>query len=259
MARGHRHAADHHHLHVPGDSPIHRLPAAPKLVGLVIVAAAVALTPRRAVGAFAVDAAVLLTVIVIARLPLRLVVARLAVITPFLAVAAIVPFVAEGGREVDVLGWSVSVDGLWAAWNIVAKAGLGATAGIVLSATTPIPDLLAGLGKLRVPPVLVAIVAFMFRYLDLLADQLRRMREAMVARCHDPRWLWQVKPIASSAGALFVRSYERGERVHQAMAARGYTGTMPSVAEQRAHPRDWLAALAPGTISVLALALAVVS
>jgi cobalt/nickel transport system permease protein len=91
--------------------------------------------------------------------------------------------------------------------------------------------------------VLISIVAFMIRYLDLLVAQLGRMRTAMVARAHDPRWLWQAKPIASSAGALFVRSYERGERVHQAMLARGYTGVMPDLVEQSRPRSDWWAAI----------------
>jgi len=116
---------------------------------------------------------------------------------------------------------------LWAGGAVAAKTVLGATASVVLASTTPVPDIIGGLGRLRVPAALIAIVAFMLRYVDLLADQLRRMRTAMVARCHDPRWLWQARPIATSLGTLFVRTYERGERVHQAMLARGFTGTLP--------------------------------
>ena len=81
-----------------------------------------------------------------------------------------------------------------------------------------------GLARLRVPPVFVSIMSFMVRYMELMADSLARMRTAMTARGYDPRWLWQAKPIASSAGALFVRSYERGERIHAAMVARGIRG-----------------------------------
>lgn len=247
----------HRHLHVLGDSVVHRLPAAAKLIGLVVFVVSVALTPRRAIPAFAMDAAVLVAVIVTARLGLRVVLGRLAVIAPFVVVAAVIPFVSEGGSRVDVAGLSLSVDGLWAAWNIVAKATLGAGAGIVVSATTPLPALVSGLGRLRLPPVLVMIVMFMFRYLDVVIEQLQRMRNAMIARGHDPRWLWQVRPIASSAGALFVRSYERGERVHQAMLARGYTGTMPVLDEGRSTRRQQLVAVVPGAIAGAALAIAV--
>jgi cobalt/nickel transport system permease protein len=259
MGGSHLQGTEGPQLHVPGHSPVHRLPAASKLVGLVTFAVAVALTPRRAIGAFVIDAALVIMVVLVARLHWRLVLARLAVITPFVLVAALIPFLAEGGDRIDLAGWSLSIDGLWAAWNIVAKASLGATASIIVSASTPIPDLIAGLGRLRLPWVLVAIISFMFRYLDLIADELRRMRRAMVARCHDPRWLWQVRPIAGSAGALFVRSYERGERVHQAMIARGYTGAMPALREQPTARWHQIAAVLPGTVAGVALAVAVIA
>ncbi|MGA1722441.1 MAG: cobalt ECF transporter T component CbiQ, partial [Ilumatobacteraceae bacterium] len=182
--------------------------------------------------------------------------ARLAVIIPFLTFAALVPFVA-GGEEVDVLGIGLSRDGLWGAWNVAAKASIGATASIILSATTSVPEILRALTRLRVPKVLVSIMAFMMRYLDLLVDQLGRMRTSMTARCHDPRWLWQAKPIASSAGALFVRSYERGERVHQAMLSRGFTGTMPDLEEQATPGGDWARAAVPPVAALTALLAAV--
>jgi cobalt/nickel transport system permease protein len=146
---------------------------------------------------------------------------------------------------------------MWATWNILAKAILGASASIIVAATTPIPDVLRGLSRLRFPSVVVAIIGFMFRYLDVLTDQLRRMRMAMTARGHDPRWLWQARPLASSVGVLFVRSYERGERIHGAMLARGYTGAMPTLDERVATRRDWVTAAAPATVALVTMAVAV--
>jgi cobalt/nickel transport system permease protein len=107
------------------------------------------------------------------------------------------------------------------------KALLGASVSILLTATTEIPDIIRGLSVLRVPPLFISITTFMIRYLELIVDELGRVRVAMASRGYDPRWISQARPIASSAGALFVRSYERGERVHAAMLARGYTGEMP--------------------------------
>jgi cobalt/nickel transport system permease protein len=216
-------------LHHDVASPIHRLPAAPKLAGLVAFVVVVALTPRRSVGLLAIDAAVLVGVVALARLPVLLVAARLAAIGPFVAFAVLLPLIGTG-EQTTVVGMEVSVDGLWAAWGIVAKAVLGATASIVVTATTPLPDLLRGLERLRVPRLVVAIVASMLRYLDLVVEDLGRSRRAMAARGHDPRWIWQVKPIASSLGARFVRTYERGERVHLAMVARGFDGSLPASA-----------------------------
>jgi len=253
---GGRHGS-HLHVHVPGQSTVHRLTPEAKIVGLVLFVVAVALTPQRALAVFAVDAAVLAAVIAASGLPVGVVARRLAVVAPFVAFAVAIPFVAQGDQT-EVLGVAVSIDGLWSACSILAKALLGATATLVVSATTPLPDLLAGMTRLKVPPVMVAIAAFMLRYIDVLLGQVRRMRDAMTARGHDPRWIWQARPMASSAGALFVRSYERGERVHHAMAARGYRGSMPDLEVHVAQARDWVVVTVPAAVAVLALLAALV-
>ena len=169
-----------------------------------------------------------------------------------MAFAFLFPFIGDG-ETISILEISLSIDGLWASWNVLAKATLGGAASIAVTATTPIPELLTGLSRLRVPAAVVAIIGFMFRYLDLMVDEFGRMRRAMAARAHNPQWLWQSRPLASSAGALFVRTYERGERVHDAMAARGFTGTMPTLSEGRTTRNDWLLAAIPAAVSVVGL------
>ena len=245
-------------LHVDADSVVHRLAAETKLVALIGFVIAVAATPRTEVVAFVVYFVSIWAVVFLARVPAAVVLRRLLVVVPFVIFALLIPFVG-GGEKTSVAGLSLSVDGLWATWNILAKASIGATASIVLSATTRVPDVLNGLTRLHVPRVLVAIIAFMMRYLDLLVQQLARMRTSMTARCHDPRWLWQVKPIASSAGALFVRSYERGERVHQAMLARGYTGAMPDLDRRSATGAEWFRAITLPAVAAVTLGVAVLA
>jgi cobalt/nickel transport system permease protein len=236
MGAGHAHP-----LYVHGHSRVHGLAPEVKVAAAFAFVFAVAVTPRVAVWAFAVHAALLAMIAALAGIGPRFVLARLLVITPFVAFAFAIPFVGTGER-VDVLGMSLSRDGVWAMWNVLAKAGLGATTSILLAATTEIPRMLTGMARLRVPPVLTMIASFMVRYLELLAGEMRRMRIAMASRGYAPRWLWQARPIAASAGALFIRSYERGERVHAAMLSRGYTGAMPEIDERRASARQWMAA-----------------
>lgn len=248
MGAGHAHA-----LYVHEHTALHRLAPEVKVAAAFLFVLGVALTPRRAIWAFAVDLGVLVLVVYLARLRPRFVLARATVIVPFLLLALTVPFVASGPR-VEVLGLSVSKEGLWGAWNIFAKASLGVTTSIILAGTTEISEILRGLSRLRVPVAFTAIAGFMVRYLEVIAGELRRMRVAMTARGYDPRWLWQVRPIAASAGALFIRSYERGERVHGAMAARGYNGVMPDLGHRRAGPAEWLKA-APVPVVALAGAL----
>ena len=236
MGAGHAHA-----LYVHEHSPVHRLAPEVKLVAAFVFVLAVAVTPRQAMWAFAVDFALAVVVIRLARLRAGFVVFRLAAIAPFLLFAFLIPFIATGDR-IEVLAVSVSADGLWAMWNVIAKATLGGLVSIVLAATTEVPDILRGLGRLRVPAVVTTIAMFMVRYLELVADELGRMRTSMTSRGYDPRWLSQAKPIANAAGSLFIRSYERGERVYDAMLARGYTGVMPALGHRHTHWQEWAGA-----------------
>jgi cobalt/nickel transport system permease protein len=223
----------HHRLYRPGDTLVHRLPPQCKLVAVVAFAMAVVATPRERFWAFGVYALLLGAVAVAARVPVAFVARRMVIEVPFV---------------------SLSVPGLWAAWNILAKATLGVAASILLAATTEPRMMLLGAERLRLPRLLVQIATFMLRYMDVIGDQMRRMRVARESRGFVARDLRQAPVLAKSAGALFIRSYERGERVHLAMLSRGYTGEMPSIRDLSASRRDWgAAALLPGLAFVAAL------
>jgi cobalt/nickel transport system permease protein len=111
-----------------------------------------------------------------------------------------------------------------------AKATTGAVGAVLLGATTSFPDILHGLERLRAPRLLVVIAGFMYRYVFVIADEARRMRAALAARAYRPRHLGQVAALGRMVTALFLRSYERGERVYLSMLARGWSGTMPRFA-----------------------------
>jgi cobalt/nickel transport system permease protein len=237
-----------------GGSPIHRLAPESKVAATFLFVLAVVSTPREAIWAFALDGLLIAIVAVVAGLRVADVLRRLVIEVPFLAFALFLPIVGQGER-VEVLGMSLSVAGLWGAWNIVVKGTLGVAASVVLASTTSVPELLRGLDRLHLPKVLTGIMGFMLRYSDVIVGEMHRMRVARIARGHDPRWIWQVKAVASSAGALFVRSFERGERVHLAMLARGYTGTLPVLGDETGAARSWPIALAlPAAATVIAMA-----
>jgi cobalt/nickel transport system permease protein len=239
-------------LLLPRDSPVHRLPAHAKLVAVVLFAVTVVATGASAAWAFAAYAALLAGVVALARLPAGTLARRMLVEVPFVVFALLLPFVATGPR-VDVLGVPVSADGLVGAGLLLAKATLGTLAAVVLAATTPAGDLLAGLARLRVPPPLVAITAFMVRYAAVVADDVRRMRLARLARGGRGVAAGGFRAVAAATGTLFVRSYERGERVHLAMLARGSTGVLP-LRGRAARPGEWAAAAALPAAALAALA-----
>jgi cobalt/nickel transport system permease protein len=240
-------------LLVPRDSPVHALPAQAKVVALLVFVVSVVLIPPQQWWALVASGLALAAVVRIAQVPGRTVVRRMVVETPFVVFALLLPFLATG-RRVDVLGVPLAADGLLGAWNLLAKATLGVVAAIVLAATTTPRDLVAGLERLRLPSTLVQIVAFMLRYVSVVVDDLRRMRIARESRGAPPGWLGQLRAVAAGVGALFVRSYERGERVHQAMLARGWTGRAAVLGSPPATAVQWAtAAVLPLTGAVLAV------
>lgn len=231
-------------LHRPGASPLHRLAPQTKLTALVALTFAVVATPREAVWAFGVYAALLAGLFALARVPVAWIASRSLVETPFLLLALAFPFLG-GGETVHWGPVALSVEGLWAGWNLVAKATLGVWASLLLAATTPVAGLLAGLSRLRCPQILLQITAFAIRYAHLTVAEVAQMRRARLARLDDPRFLWQAGALARSLGVVFIRSFERGERVWQSMAARGYTGRLPlDVGPAGAGIGQWSAAMA---------------
>jgi len=245
--------AEHgHRLHYHGHSAVHRLPAHCKVVALLLFVLCVVATPATAYVAFAVYAALLAVVVVLSRVPPVFLARRMVVETPFVVFALLMPLIATGPRT-DVLGLALSERGLEAAVALLCKGTLGVVASLLLAATTEPRDILAGLERLRLPRQLVEIMGFMVRYLDVATAEMARMRTARAARGFRARGLRAWPVVARTGGALFIRSYERGERVHLAMLSRGYTGTLPTYARRATTRADWLAASALPLLAALTL------
>lgn len=215
-----------HRLHFHGHSPIHRAQPHHKILALLGFVLLVVATPREWFAAYAVHLALLGLVVAISRVPVGYLLKRLVVETPFVVFALLMPFIVEG-PHVDVLGISVSEAGLLAGWGLLVKGTLGVLASLTLAATTEPDDVLRGLERLRLPDLVVQIMGFMIRYLDLVSAELGRMMTAMRSRGCDPRRPRHWPALSRALGALFIRSYERGERIHLAMLSRGYTGRLP--------------------------------
>jgi cobalt/nickel transport system permease protein len=251
MGQGHG-----HQLHYHGHSVVHRLPAHLKIVALLGFIVLVVLTPRQQFWAFGAYLALLAGPVTLSQVPVGYLARRMVVEAPFVVFAALLPFVATG-PTVAVGPLALSQAGLLGAWGLLAKGTLGVLASLLLGATTEPRDVLAGLERLRLPHQLVQIMGFMMRYLEVVAGELHRMRIARESRGFQGRSVQAWPALASTAGALFIRSYERGERIHLAMLARGYQGRMPATQATAATGVQWAQAgvLPAGAALVLAAAL----
>lgn len=237
MGAGHAHV-----LYLDHDSPVHRAAPHVKIASMVLFTVVVVLTPREELWAFAGYTVLIAVVMGLARVRPGWLLTRSLIELPFVVFALILPFVGTG-ETVRVLGLTLSVEGLYGAWNILAKGTLGVWASLLLAATTTPRDLLLGLDRLRCPQLLTQIATFMLRYLVVILEEARRMRIARLSRGYDQRFLWQVKAFGIGIGSLFLRSYERGERVYLAMISRGYTGRLPAGHAAPAGALQWGAAV----------------
>ena len=131
--------------------------------------------------------------------------------------------------------------------SIMLRSWLSVQIAILLVATTQFPDLIHALEHLRLPRTLTTIIAFLFRYLFVLTNEVFRIlraREARSASLPDVKGGgslgWRIKMTGSMAGQLFTRSYERSDRIYQAMVSRGYAGHIRTLNPHRIQPQDWL-------------------
>jgi cobalt/nickel transport system permease protein len=231
-----------------------RLDPRAKIVAFLTFTVVVVTTPGTAVWAFVLYAAVLVFLAGLGRVPLRALLRRLALVLPLLvAVAVFLPFAGDPGAAPGVregpLTFQMTSHDLGILWNTGAKATLSVLSVSLLGLTTPLPRLLAGFQALRAPRLIVLIVGFMARYGALFVDESRRSQRALTARNFRARWLGNVPVFGHMLGALFLRSYSRGERVYLAMVSRGYDGTMPQPTPLRLLPVD--VAFAAGTVVIV--------
>jgi len=211
------------------DSLIHKLDPRTKLIASFAFIVFIVLTPVTNWQAFIFYFCMIAVLLLISRLPPFYVIKRSLVILPFvLMIAVFIPFFKQGevagSYNIGLWQISVSYSGLLVLANVLSKAWLGILSLILLSSTTKLADLLKGLRQLRVPHVIVLILSFMYRYIFVLMDEMMRMKQARDSRNFGGSRLRQLRTIGNMIGTLFIRSYERGERVYGAMLARGFDG-----------------------------------
>lgn len=228
------------------DSLLHRLDPRTKILTTVAYVILVVATPPARWQGYALCFLLVTAQALLSRLPLTFILKRSLVIIPFvLVIALFIPFFKPASANDAVFSlriwlWNLSAtkSGLLTLFGVLAKAWLSVLGMILLSSTTRFSDLLKGLDKLGVPKVMVMTISFSYRYLFVIVDELTRMRQARDSRNFGGRWRRQMRTIGNMVGTLFLRSFERSERVYQAMAARGFDGEIRTLSHLHIKPID---------------------
>lgn len=87
--------------------------------------------------------------------------------------------------------------------------------------TSPFSQIISALRWYRVPFILVDTLAMMYRYSFLLYTEFRRMRMAARSRGGFSGYKAEMSSISRIAALIFLRAFDRSERIYWAMVARG--------------------------------------
>jgi cobalt/nickel transport system permease protein len=252
-------------LYRAGESILHRLDPRVKLGLTLAFILSVSLTPAGAWPTYVLLLSVALSAAVASELGLRFTMRRAAVVLPFVLAALPVMFTVRGAALASAqLGpWRLTVTqpGLERFASVALKSWLSVQMAVLLTATTSVPDLLLAMRSLGLPRLLVAVVGLMWRYLAVLVDEALRMMRARDSRSGSwDGWgggslVWRAHVTGAMAGTLFLRGYERSERIHNAMLSRGYDGHIRSYPVQPLSPAERLMLVATFALLMALVAL----
>ena len=249
----------------PRSSLIHQLDPRVKLVMTLAFIFTAALVPAGAWPVYILLLAIIISVDLLSDLGIGYVWKRALLAFPFVLAAVPIIFTAPGPTlaEIPVGQWTItiSIAGVERFSSIALKSWISVQAAIVLAASTPFPDLLTAMRAIHIPRLLVSIFSLMWRYLFILADEALRLNRARVARSGETdepaarsggSLAWRARVTGGMAGNLFLRAFERSDRIYMAMLSRGYDGEMRSLPLPRLTGRQ-ISILAASLILMLIL------
>jgi len=249
-----------------GVSPIHRLDPRIKLVLALAFILTVSLVPVALWPIYLLLLTLALSVEILSEIGVMRVLRRSSLALIFVLAALPLVFM-SGGKALFVVplgpvgGLTIFEPGLERFVSVALKSWISVQMAIVLSSTTPFPDLLMAMRSIKIPRLLVSIFGLMWRYLFVMADEAQRLMRARESRSgHSGRTgvkagggiAWRARVTGGMAGNLFLRSFERGDRIYSAMAARGYNGEVRTISRPRVEPSQWVV-LAFGLLLLAAL------
>lgn len=207
-----------------------RLDPRAKLLLATAAVLAVVSEPRGAVEPFMFYIPMTVALLLGAGVPWPFTARRALAVTPFALVAgALVLITGAGAREM--------------ATSLVLRVVTAVALFGVVTGTEPVGRILWSLRACGMPTVVTSLSGFMFRFIQVLGQEARRVETARQARTPGPIRTGRVRTFGQQWAMLFLRGWRRSQTIHQAMAARGFTGAFPGAAPGRLAPAEFGAAL----------------
>ena len=194
------------------DSPIHNFPTGVKIFSAIALVLILTVLPELYISFTALPIlSVLIIILIISRVPVINVLKRTLVILPIVL-------------PVIILNSIFMESGLKHSMILSVRSFLSIFSLILLVSVTRFSDIMKTLSSWHVPRIVIMILSFMYRYFFLLTGEMEKMIRAVKLRSGGSQGVRIIRIYSQILAILFIKSYERAERVYQAMLMRGYDG-----------------------------------
>lgn len=207
-----------------GDSLLHKSAPEARLVAAAALALGIAVGRSLPTAGAALALGILL--VLTARLPFKTILLRLAAANIFiLFLWLVVPFTAPGDPGFSLGPLQATRQGLELTLLVTLKCNAIMLDLLALVAISPLPEVGQALQRLRMPTSLCWLLLFTYRYIFTIGQEYQRLSCSARLRCFRPRTnVHTYRTYACMLGMTLVKSWNRAQRVQQAMALRGFSG-----------------------------------
>ncbi len=208
------------------DTPIHQLDGRAKVLATLIFVIAVMSFNRYELSALLPFFVFPLFLALRANLPSVYLVKRIVIVIPFAILVGLFNPLLD--RQVMLRLGAIGVSGGWISCaSILVRAVLTVSAALILISVTGFTAVCQALNRMGCPRTFTTQLLFLHRYLFVLMEEARQVARAREVRSFGRRGLG-IRNSGAILGNLLLRTWERAERIHLAMLARGFNGEFRS-------------------------------
>lgn len=206
-----------------GASSVHRLDARAKVLVTLVFTLCVVSYGRYELAPLFPFFVFPLAMISLAGLPPLFIIKKILLLCPFVIAVGIFNPVFD--RTVFLQLGPIGISGGWISFaSILARSTLTVGAAFILVASTGFTAVCQALESLGMPKVFAVQLLFLYRYIFVLTEESGRASRARELRSCGKKGQG-IRSFGSLVGHLLLRTWQRAERIHMAMLARGFTGT----------------------------------
>ena len=127
--------------------------------------------------------------------------------------------------------WGVTTDSLFRGVCIVSKS-MGVIASMYfLTLNTPMTDVTFALRRLHIPQLMIELMDLIYRFIFVLSDTASQIRTAQHSRLGYVGFRRSMNSVGTLASMVFLRAWNKGDKIFSALESRGYTGTLLTLSE----------------------------